>query len=1094
MKTYNHYDPNAASKESLMAAASPMFLQDKFKLEAFVDQSMSSAADEERNMLKCGKCNFVTHKMSVLDAHVKIHGEGSREDKSMSSNSKFKCKQCDYQAEDLVSFLQHKKSHATNGTTVNQTSPESTDQTQEQQVSNRTRDKHRRKPMQQFKCTQCAYTCFKKSVLLMHEQLHKTQETEVGCLYCEYNESNKGLLLQHMRLHNEFDESECMEFLKAAADNEEYREEDEFPQDDGDSCVMMDDTSMEGSESAFSNKMGDHTEVLDFSSSTIDLNNSKHPRNESLDLSAGALDLTKPEGGHQSKSMDPSLKFECEWCQARFSNIVAVYQHARGAHPLELKAQEMGETVTKNMNSQTASLLKASLNSTPNMIKAQQQQQRLKAQHAAAQQAAQNAAQQQVFRSQLFNQTFPQNARFRAIEPKPVQPNIQNIPTPSALPNFTQLHNKPLPASHAVSDVQTSPGMKQQMPGTSNLMKTSPALSPLQQQHQQQQQLRQQQLLQQLKAKKSISPNRRGRSFQCTKCSFTAPNAVTYLRHIERHGSNCRHTCRFCDYSIDRLNLLYQHMKGTHGDLWQGTPEEKINLTSGSSKNPDEQKFKMAAYFANRPEIGMMYDSFDMMQEDMMEMRSNGGEDSLNSSGSGSDLRAQLTEMKESSALRGIQVCVINGRKNYKCPKCPYMSSNAINTTNHLRQHGSNRKYQCNYCDYSVDNLKLIYHHLESVHPKEMSYSEPGKLPFSVSYEMSMEENNNSILWGEDAYQQSSSSLILPTCTKCPYKCSTVENLEKHIAQHGSSGPIICNFCDFHVDSQTALLKHLPVHRDHYEPDPADLEEEQRAEEKTQPSSYMGNMKQLEVMELVQMEKSRIEGGEEGVRKLDPQNLRNVLNRMKKNGERLRYRCSKCPYFSFCKNNIVKHRKQHLMRSQYLCTMCDYSATRAFLLNQHMKFHTDELEGSKLSGTFQDIILNPYDDKSTELLRSTDTLTDKGVYVQQAAEEEKDFSDEPVEETTTPFTSHEINMDEDFDEDEMASLERAEYEKYQQSAGEKSGEKTEFDALSTASDDSLAEMDPTALQQQISVNMSATLTAEEKIRYYFSFVYLMEFF
>ncbi|XP_021351997.1 uncharacterized protein LOC110449447 [Mizuhopecten yessoensis] len=1124
IRTYEHFDVNASNKHKAQQEyTTPMYLQDKFKLSK-PSFEQEDDDDEDRTLYRCDSCQYVTYKKSSYDIHVKMHGDTKKEDGG--SSAKLRCKQCEFQAEDLSSFLQHKKSHS--AAVPSQGQPP-------EQVSNRTLHlKHRRKPVQQFKCSKCPYTCFKRSGLSLHEAMHEPRGGEAFiCLYCDYNVYSKNLVLQHMRLHPEFDAQECQDFLKDD-DMSDFSEDfaSRNRDDDNEDCLVIDDMEQEDMEreymEKFSNRSGKLSEKsTNFSSGQDEI--SQGNQNEGLDLSAGALDLTSmsqtsatnPQPTSIFGRGNPNNRFPCEWCSAMFPNVVTVYQHARTAHPFELRAQELGETMslpTKTPASNAMSAFSAKVEKQQNLFGGHSQSQQASSVQAHTQAPATQQHAPRQLHSRLFNQTFVQQPRYRPIEPKPhqqqqqlQQPNIQNIPKPtvpvtSIIPkptvpvtlNQSVLHQRLQEISNKVA--MSGPSASSVTPSQPRSLPSSLPSTPSPQQR------AQQHMLQQLKAKKSTSPHKRGRSFQCTKCSFTAPNAVTYLRHIERHGSNCRHTCRFCDYSIDRLNLLYQHMKGTHSDLWRGTPEEKINLTSNGTRQDSRQKM----YQSMDHSFDSMHNGFEGVMDEFGDMKGSGGDDSLNSSMTSTDFSMMASKeenkpvmvLKEETTWRGIpvQVCTINGRKNYKCPKCSYVSSNAANTTNHVRQHGSNRKYKCEQCDYSVDNLKLIYHHMQSVHPSEPNFLEKsgGKLPFTVEYEYLPEENNNSLTWGEEGFSNRNnrtSTVQLAGCTKCPFKTNSLESIQQHQDRHEYKGQLSCQYCDYSVDSQTELVKHLIVHREPYEPEILeDFEDDANSEEYNMYREHQKRQQQ-------KASKANMESDMEieamvPTHKLTQQFLKNIVNRMKKNGERLRYKCARCPYFSFCKNNIIKHRRQHLVKSQYACQMCDYSATRAFLLTQHMKFHKEEeeemvkaQEGTpKTGGTFQDVILDPFDKEGCNLLKNIEALDNKITErTSLSQEEQKDFEDEALDEME--FGPRDENI-EDFDEEEMAALERAEFEGINNSKMESSlvkddsaKEGQDVETVSNASDDSLSEIDPSALQEQISLNMSATVTNGEKIRY-----------
>lgn len=1079
MRTYGHYDSSSGQTDQMDMPSQPAFMYEKFRLNKMDANDQLDQDPDRPPLYKCDKCQYASYKKISLEMHMKIHGENNKEPVA---NAKFKCKQCEFQAQDLSSFLQHKKMHSQSVTPPGEMVVEP--EQPPEHVSSRTLHlKHRRKPVQQFNCAKCPYTCFKRSGLQLHEAMHEPRGSEAFvCLYCTYNVYSKSLLIQHMKLHPEFDPSEFPDIKPGESDmmdyeNETMQDEEEEEEDFDQLNDVVDMTEIRMREQSMEGR----------TSQNQDKNNELKMMNqrEGMDFSSGALDLTRPASASTVSSQSdpravtpqpasifgrnngvPSGKFKCEWCDASFPNISTVYQHSKIAHPLELRAQETGEVPqVEKFSSIEDQLRQKSILQEKMLYQHQMQQQKLQQQmheHQKRQNQQHPPSQYSQFN---ISSAFGQQPRYRPIEPKPSMSYPVSATTSSA-PSSS--HASPVPPLSV-------PRLQKPQDGNINLLKNTSALT----------QLAQQNLLQ--KAKKSTSPHKRGRSFQCTKCSFTAPNAVTYLRHIERHGSNCRHTCRFCDYSIDRLNLLYQHMKGTHGDLWRGTPEEKINLTSNTKDSSDRRSSSSMEYAKEFEMSGYL--------ADLAREAGNGidgkvsGEESLNSSSSSDykDLISMATknmtgEMREESLWKGfpIQACNINGRKHYRCTKCSYVSSNAANTTNHIRQHGSNRKYKCDKCDYSVDNLKLIYHHMESVHTRQSAQNE--KVQAQLTSDMNHEENNN--------WDNSTKYSNLPACTRCPYRCKTIERLQQHLQMHEYNGKYKCEYCGFSVDEQMSLIKHLQVHREPYEPD---LEEtEKKNGTKTNENSNKPTMEN---------------NGE--FNKQAPRLTKDTVDSIMikaATSNKIRYRCSACPYKTLFKNNILKHRKQHVNPSQYKCTHCSYSANRVTLLEQHLRFHKQNLNDQH-SENLQEIVLDPFDEGVHEVLNSTPIPSDQ---MEGLENEDRDFADDFGD---NEFMDEDENMDE-FDEEEMEALERAECERLEKSNEdsnelENSVENTtpreqgnntpsnmadlnkvdgvsmdDADMNGEDSDDSLSEMDPLVLQQQLSMNFSMNMVNnDEKVRY-----------
>ncbi|KAL3858644.1 hypothetical protein ACJMK2_008908 [Sinanodonta woodiana] len=914
MKTYGHYSSSDLEDETGLTA------QDKLDMEKTSDND-----EDQRTMYICGNCSYSTSRKHEYDTHQKMHDDQKKED---TTPAKFKCKQCDYQGNDLSSFLQHKVSHSATAQSTNQ----GQDIDNSSDVSNRTIHlKHRRKPLKQMKCFKCPFTTMERSSLNIHECLHEQRGSEAFmCTYCDYSVFSRSLLLQHMRLHPEHNPGECCD-LGTLAEND-VRDLEEMEQKELHSDEHEREESMDGEDS-----------VLDLPEGALDFSRTSTPQSSVTAISSIPTNsIARNRQNTDSPSISLSSSLPCEWCGSTFQNVSTLYQHARILHPLELKAQED----TDNM---------------PGEVTHQKQVESTDQSKSASLKKNATLAQQ------YFGHNHP-------TLPLPMMPNS------STLKSHTRPFQNPISVyMNSLKNHDGDPFPKE----LAGMMHNSSS-----------------QLL--IKAKKTItSPPKRGRSFQCTKCSFTAPNAVTYLRHIERHGSNCKHTCRYCDYSIDRLNLLYQHMRGTHGNLWKGTPEEKINLSSGGEDSNNNFLFQVQSSPSeshnasdNSDDLNGSFSSCMDYNESEMDPGALSRAIQANKGG-----RKPVLVIREETTWRGIPVlvCSLDGKKHYKCPKCYYISSNAANTTNHVRQHGSRRKYTCHQCDYSVDNLKLIEHHVESVHPKEplfiqMSQDTTYSMVSSNHADMQSEEMNKDtfsniqlqmplpapqplkIFGSESRLKRFEQSFLMSTnkrskdimtsssenigtlfcCPKCPFKVRKREVLHRHLERHGADGEHKCNICDYSVDNPDILMKHTQIHKRSKSKNYSLLISPKFREEDTEPQDDMDAMTES-TGEIIS----------------DKNQLKNIFNRMKASSGRVRYKCSRCPYNTFCKNNIIKHKKQHIVKSRYRCIKCNYSASRAYLLQQHMKFHECHHPSvENKASNYQDVVLDPFSDVNLKTLQN----------------------------------------------------------------------------------------------------------------------------
>ena len=167
-------------------------------------------------------------------------------------------------------------------------------------------------------------------------------------------------------------------------------------------------------------------------------------------------------------------------------------------------------------------------------------------------------------------------------------------------------------------------------------------------------------------------------------------------------------------------------------------------------------------------------------------------------------------------------------------------------------------------------------------------------------------------------------------CTRCPYKVHSREAIHRHMEMHEYWGKFTCNHCDYSVDRVNLLYQHLRVHQ-------------------KKPGRKTGRLGFKNISPSDFRQKGT---AQESTEKISPG----------KRGPRIkiRYKCARCPYATFCKGNLVKHRRLHLVRSKYRCHVCNYSANRWFLLQKHLKIHDDDeslLEQSLNESNFQDVYL-----------------------------------------------------------------------------------------------------------------------------------------
>lgn len=380
-----------------------------------------------------------------------------------------------------------------------------------------------------------------------------------------------------------------------------------------------------------------------------------------------------------------------------------------------------------------------------------------------------------------------------------------------------------------------------------------------------------------------------------------------------------------------------------------------------------------------------------------------------------------IMRRKHLSAYHGIPIEPLSadGCRMYKCMLCHFISTSAPAVTAHSKSaHGPQGKYQCGHCNYSVDNLKLIYHHAETTHPNQriiIDVIELDEIKINPERDLSQQiQAMKKALWQDAGKPNNLRAENILCCSRCPFKVNSVEKLHLHMRLHSNNAKYKCSECDFSTDQPNLLLEHASVHEENYGTSAGTTSKYTKFSVALEPGKTVKNLKMIK-SEAGSADKaktdsfnvSNLENSEQNIpfvpktsstpnsnssvgKVLElPEKVHNkerplhvqakqVLQKWKASG-RVRYKCSKCPYHTFCRNNIIKHRRQHIITSRYRCRFCNYSATRAFLLQQHERFHLEETSATSpnvsQSKPYQDLILDPFDPDAESKLMPSSSVT-----------------------------------------------------------------------------------------------------------------------
>lgn len=81
----------------------------------------------------------------------------------------------------------------------------------------------------------------------------------------------------------------------------------------------------------------------------------------------------------------------------------------------------------------------------------------------------------------------------------------------------------------------------------------------------------------------------RGKNWKCKKCPHAFGKRDQFLRHISLHGSNQRHNCDICDYSVKFYTNYVQHMR-----MHQMYEPDKVIFVKKNSQSLEESAMKLA--------------------------------------------------------------------------------------------------------------------------------------------------------------------------------------------------------------------------------------------------------------------------------------------------------------------------------------------------------------------------------------------------------------------------------------------------------------------------------------------------------------------
>ncbi len=360
---------------------------------------------------------------------------------------------------------------------------------------------------------------------------------------------------------------------------------------------------------------------------------------------------------------------------------------------------------------------------------------------------------------------------------------------------------------------------------------------------------------------------RRRRLKTCPECGYITDNVTTLQRHMAKHGSGGKYQCNFCNYAVDRLHIVEYHMKIVHLKEQSTIKMEERKMSTDEEPSlpatPQEDPVEEEVPEENTPEVPEENTPEEMSVDGMEESNTEdkegveGEEEEVVETEMVPDGEIVEEEVEDESGkpkrvlweitrIKGQRMKVqrIGNKTTYHCLQCPFINKNITNSANHMKQHGAKKKYVCEFCDYSLDQLRHIITHMKNVHGTKGSYEgmdtscdtgDDCGLPGDQEGNDSLDSDAVEEQWNEadkvrkavsprgstgsaDSGEGPRKSPGSPKsnghtrhrCSICPFVTQTPASLKRHMDGHKRFGAKLqCDECDYKATTGRLLQQHV---------------------------------------------------------------------------------------------------------------------------------------------------------------------------------------------------------------------------------------------------------------------------------------------
>ncbi|CAH1133376.1 unnamed protein product [Ceutorhynchus assimilis] len=368
-----------------------------------------------------------------------------------------------------------------------------------------------------------------------------------------------------------------------------------------------------------------------------------------------------------------------------------------------------------------------------------------------------------------------------------------------------------------------------------------------------------------------VDPSSEKVLYFCKDCPARFLKENEFVIHRNFHNSNLQYKCNLCSYAADNESYLMSHLK-IHATEYQersnilksfhstspNHPEPELRQKIGANgeivwgvdntgKSELEQKNNILASFLSKPlKSTVPLSGTDLFQQrSEAQQRQNTESDTFTADNHAPATKIKTSDPQFGSQMHGnpefiYQTYIKNGRtkeKRYKCHKCPSAFEKREQYKIHLGLHGSQQRYNCDSCDYSVKYYANFVQHLkkhkfnEDAQAAKKGTTDENDEIIDESMEVTSEANTEE--YGDvspkltladqqmlDIMQERNSispkDKNLLWCEHCPYVASRKDALENHQKRHecvsGLRSAYACEHCDYTVPQAHYLRDHTKIH------------------------------------------------------------------------------------------------------------------------------------------------------------------------------------------------------------------------------------------------------------------------------------------